>query len=119
MRLFGMSALCSVLLFAMFCGRAEAHGYLVSSFPGTKAHLKASPHNIRLRFSLRADAEYSTIDLEDDNGAVLATTTQRKVSRDMDMRAPSLPPGRYHVRYRVLSPDGDLIQGKIDFFVDE
>jgi len=121
MRLFGIgvSALCSVVLFATFCERAEAHGYLVSSFPGMKTHLKTSPHKIRLRFSLRADARYSTIDLENDNGAVLATMTQPKVSRDMDMSAPSLPPGRYHVRYRILSPDGDLVQGKIDFFIDE
>jgi len=121
MRLFGIgaSALCSVVLLATFCQQAEAHGYLVDSFPGMKAHLKTSPHKIRLRFSLRADARYSTIDLVNDSGAVLSTMTQPKASHEMDMGAPSLPPGRYHVRYRILSPDGDLVQGKIDFFVDE
>jgi methionine-rich copper-binding protein CopC len=84
-----------------------------------KAHLKTAPHTIKLHFSLRADARYSTIDLEDDDGAVLASKTQQRASRDMDMSAPLLAPGRYHVRYRILSPDGDVVQGKIDFIVDE
>ena len=121
MRLFRMGAgvLCSALLLAAICGRAEAHGYLAGSFPPSKAHLKTSPHKIKLHFSLRADARYSTIDLEDDDGAVLASKTQQKASRDMDMSAPVLAPGRYHVRYRILSPDGDVVQGKIDFIVDE
>ena len=115
----GAGVLCSALLLAATCGRVEAHGYLAGSFPPSKAHLKTPPHTIKLHFSLRADARYSTIDLEDDGGAVLAAKTQQKASRDMDMSAPMLAPGRYHVRYRILSPDGDVVQGKIDFIVDE
>jgi copper resistance protein C len=115
----GGGVLCLAFLVATICGRAEAHGYLAASFPPAKAHLKTSPHTIRLHFSLRADARYSTIDLENDDGAVLAATTQQKASRDMNMSAPMLSPGRYHVRYRILSPDGDVVQGKIDFIVDE
>jgi hypothetical protein len=115
----GAGVLCSAFLLALICGRVEAHGYLAASFPPAKVHLKTSPHRIKLHFSLRADARYSTIDLEDDEGAVLASTTQQKASRDMYMSAPTLSPGRYHVRYRILSPDGDLVQGKIDFVIDE
>ena len=115
----GGAGLCSALLLATMFGRAEAHGYLAGSFPPAKAHLKTSPHTIKLHFSLRADARYSTIDLEDDHGAVLAFKTQQIASRDMDMSAPTLAPGRYHVRYRILSPDGDVVQGKIDFIIDE
>ncbi len=115
----GASVLCSALLLTTICGHVEAHGYLAGSFPPAKAHLKTAPHTIRLHFSLRADARYSTIDLEDDDGAVLASKTQQAASRDMDMSAPMLAPGRYHVRYRILSPDGDLVQGEIDFIVDE
>jgi copper resistance protein C len=106
-------------LLATICGGAEAHGYLAGSFPPAKAHLKTAPHTIKLHFSLRADARYSTIYLEDDDGAVLASKTQQTASRDMNMSAPLLAPGRYHVRYRILSPDGDVVQGKIDFIIDE
>lgn len=115
----GAGVLCSALLLATISGRAEAHGYLAASFPPAKAHLKTSPHKIILHFSLRADARYSTIALEDDHGAVLASKTQQTASRDMDMSAPVLSPGRYYVRYRILSSDGDVVQGKIDFIVDE
>jgi methionine-rich copper-binding protein CopC len=121
MRLFrsGVGVLYSALLLAAIGRRAEAHGYLTGSFPPAKAHLKTAPHTIKLHFSLRADARYSTVDLEDDDGAVLASKTQQRASRDMDMSAPMLAPGRYHVRYRILSPDGDVVRGKIDFIVDE
>lgn len=121
MRLFriGAGVLCLVFLLATMCGPVDAHGYLAASFPPAKSHLKTPPHQIKLHFPLRADARYSMIDLEDDEGAVLASKTQQKASRDMDMNAPMLSPGRYHVRYRILSPDGDLVQGKIDFIVDE
>jgi copper resistance protein C len=115
----GVGVLCSAFLLGIICGRADAHGYLAASFPQSKAHLRTSPHKIKLHFSLRADAQYSTIALEDDDGAVLASKTQQTASRDMDMSAPVLSPGRYHVRYRILSSDGDVVQGKIDFIVDE
>jgi methionine-rich copper-binding protein CopC len=115
----GASVLCSAFLVAMICGRGEAHGYLAGSFPPAKAHLRTSPHKIKLHFSLKADARYSTIELEDNDGVVLASTTQQNASRDMDMSAPMLSPGRYRVRYRILSSDGDLVRGKIDFVVDE
>jgi hypothetical protein len=116
----GAGVLCSALLLAgTACGGAEAHGYLAASFPPAKAHLRRSPHTIKLHFSLRADARYSTIELEDEDGAVLASKTQQRASRDMDMSAPMLAPGRYHVRYRILSPDGDVVQGKIDFIIDD
>jgi methionine-rich copper-binding protein CopC len=115
----GAGVLCSAFLLAgTACGAAEAHGYFAASFPPAKAHLKRSPHTIKLHFSLRADARYSTIELEDEDGAVLASKTQQRASRDMDMSAPMLAPGRYHVRYRILSPDGDVVQGKIDFIID-
>ena len=119
----GASVLYSALLLTTICGHAEAHGYLAGSFPPAKAHLRRSPHTIKLHFSLRADARYSTIELEDEDGAVLASVlaskTQQRASRDMDMSAPMLAPGRYHVRYRILSPDGDVVQGKIDFIIDD
>jgi len=68
---------------------------------------------------VRADAGYSTIKLENDHGAVLAAKAQPKASRRFSMDSPRLAPGRYHVVYRVLSPDGDMLRGRVDFVVDE
>lgn len=117
----------SLVVGAFFCAgvwalstvAASAHGYLVASFPAAKTHLIGSPHHIKLRFSLRADAGYSVVNLQRDDGAVLAWKAQPKTSRSFDMESPTLPPGRYRVAYRMLSPDGDLMQGNVDFVVDE
>jgi copper resistance protein C len=97
---------------------ALAHGVLVESFPQRKVHLTNSPHQIRLRFSIRADANYSTLSLEAEDGSVIASKTQETASQDFHMPAPELGPGRYRLSYRVLSPDGDLLNGKIDFEID-
>jgi len=98
---------------------AGAHGYLENSFPAAKTHFYTPPRQIRLRFSVRADAQYSELALKNEDGAVLMTKTQPHASRDFDMNSPPLPPGRYRVHYRILSTDGDLLQGSVDFFVDQ
>jgi len=116
---FVMGALGALSLGASAPNCAMAHGYLVHSFPAAKMHLAQSPHHVRMLFSLRTDAHYSIVRLEDEKGSVLAIRTQPKTSRGFDMDVPPLAPGRYHLRYRMLSTDGDLIQGGLDFIVDE
>jgi copper resistance protein C len=112
------SATLAAVLIAADAPLASAHGYVVESFPQKKTHLKTPPHEIRLRFSIRADALYSTLSLESDDGAVIASKTQQVASQDLKMPAPDLAPGHYLLRYRILAPDGDLVDGKIDFHVD-
>ncbi len=99
-------------------GDVRRMAYLVRSFPGAKMHLVRPPRHIDLLFSLMMDPDYSAAQLKDDRGIVLATKTQTERSRQFRMDAPPLPPGSYHVVYRMLSPDGDLLQGRIDFSVD-
>jgi methionine-rich copper-binding protein CopC len=81
---------------------AQAHAYLVDSFPAAKQRLHAPLKTVKLRFSGRADAHYSTISLLREDGAVLATRTQPKAQREFDLPAPPLEPGRYRVHYRIL-----------------
>jgi len=116
---FARAAACGAALTAAAIAPAKAHGYLVQSFPSRKAHLAESPRHISLLFSLRADANWSTVRLERDDGVVLAEKTQPTTSRSFRMEAPKLSPGAYRVRYRMLTPDGDLMQGKVDFTVEE
>ena len=96
-----------------------AHGYLVRSFPAAKTHLTHSPHHIDLLFSLLVDPNYSVVQLQDESGTILAAKAQTQRSRQFSMDAPALQPGNYHVLYRMLAPDGDLLQGRLDFVVDE
>jgi copper resistance protein C len=57
------------------------------------------------------------VKLADESGAVVAETTQSQASRDMTLEAPALRPGAYRVVYRVLSTDGDVVEGKVEFVV--
>ncbi|HYA81588.1 MAG TPA: copper resistance CopC family protein, partial [Methylocystis sp.] len=95
-----------------------AHGYLVRSFPAAKSHLTHSPRHIDLLFSLKMDPIYSVVQLQDEHGTVLAEKSQTQRSRQFSMNAPALQPGNYHLVYRMLAPDGDLLQGRVDFVVD-
>jgi copper resistance protein C len=112
---------CVITAMALWIAGPEtslAHGYLVRSFPAAKSHLTRSPRHIDLLFSLMMDPNYSVVQLQDERGTVLATKTQTQRSRQFSMDAPVLQPGRYQVVYRMLAPDGDLLQGRVDFAVD-
>lgn len=96
---------------------AQAHVFLVDSVPAKKQEVMHPLAHIKLTFSGKADALFSTVKLVDARGAVVAETTQEAASRQMTMPAPALQPGTYRVCYRVLSADGDIVEGKVDFEV--
>ena len=99
---------------------AEAHAYLVDSIPAKKQEVlrPQALERIKLVFSGKADALYSTARLTDPSGATLSETTQREASHEMVLPAPArLAPGKYLVHYRVLSVDGDVVEGKVEFMV--
>jgi len=97
---------------------AMAHAYLADSFPPSNQHIDGPPSKIRLNFTGKTEASFSNVKLKDDRGEVLAEVTQQKASHEIVMPAPSLPPGQYHVAYRVLSADGDIVQGEVRFVID-
>ncbi len=100
-----------------FVAPAWAHAYLLESYPANQQQVLKPLHTIRLVFSGKADALYSTVKLKDSKGKVIAEKTQREPSRELTLPTPSLMPGEYHVVYRVLSVDGDIVEGKLDFFI--
>lgn len=96
---------------------ARAHALLVDSVPAKKQQVMHPLAQIRLTFSGKADALFSTVKLLDARGFVVAETIQEAASREMTMPAPALQPGAYRICYRVLSADGDVVEGKVDFDV--
>jgi len=98
---------------------AMAHAYLTDSFPARSQHIDRAPSKIRLTFTGKTEAHFSTVRLKDERGAVLAEVTPQQASREIVMPAPSLAPGQYQVDYRVLSADGDVVQGAVGFTVDD
>jgi copper resistance protein C len=110
-------ALAALALGAASAVPARGHAFLVESYP-TKQQAVIKPlHRIKLVFSGKADALYSTVKLKDAKGAVVAEATQKEASREMVLPTPVLEPGPYHIHYRILSVDGDVVEGKVDFTV--
>ncbi|MBI1867259.1 MAG: copper resistance protein CopC [Methylocystis sp.] len=97
---------------------AQSHTFLLDSLPAAKSHITTPIDAVKLHFGGRVDARYSTIHLKNENGDILASGTQPQLSREFALPVPPLSPGRYHVNFRVLSTDGDIVQGGFVFVVD-
>lgn len=96
---------------------AGAHVALVDSVPAKRQEVMHEMPRIRLIFSGKADALYSTVALADEKGRVLAEATQKEASREMTLPPQALSSGAYQIRYRVLATDGDVVEGRVDFVV--
>ena len=99
---------------------ALAHSFLVEATPSSKDHVATSPKTVKLRFGGGVEPKYSKLTVENAEGKVLgegAIGTPEK-PRELSMEAPELAPGKYVVRYRVLSVDGHIVEGNYEFTVD-
>jgi methionine-rich copper-binding protein CopC len=99
---------------------AGAHTDLVGSDPAADTHLEAAPAAVTLRFAsppMELGATVLVVDERNeqwnDGEATVAGTAVSVPLR------PGAPDGWYQVRWRVLSPDGDLVSGAFDFGVGD
>jgi methionine-rich copper-binding protein CopC len=99
---------------------AWAHSFLVDAAPSSKDHVATSPKSLKLRFGGGVEPKYSNLTIETPDGKVLAQGAVGKpeTPRELTLDSPELAPGRYIVRYRVLSTDGHIVEGNYDFTVD-
>ena len=121
---FGFSAVagaCAIVIAAAFgTNSALAHSFLVDATPSSKEHVAAPPKTIKLRFGGGVEPPYSKITIEAPDGKVLAegNSAVPDKPRELSANAPELAPGKYIVRYRVLSTDGHIVEGNYEFTVD-
>ena len=97
---------------------ADAHAVLVKSSPARRAVLALPPTRVELTFNERLEPAYSTVSVwatgekrVDDDKIVVGPTDPRRLSVGL----PSLEPGTYTVKFRVLSVDGHLVEGTYPF----
>ena len=116
----GWCAAIMTLTLIMTAPPAVAHSFLVDASPSSKDHVEASPKTIKLRFGGGVEPGYSTLTVETPDGKVLAKGAVGKpeTPRELSLDVPELSPGRYIVRYRVLSTDGHLVENSYEFTVD-
>ena len=104
-----------LLCISLFSATAESHTRLISSEPARDQVLSHSPTHLTLTFSAPIESEFSRVELAKENtqsSKVLKVKVDGKLMRG-DL--PTLLPGTYIVRWRVLARDGHAQRGQFRF----
>ena len=101
-----------------------AHARLIRSAPADGASLPAAPAQLTLCFNELLERQFHAIELEAEPGPgrpsrplQLTPVLDPRDGTCLTARAPSLEPGPYVVRWRVVSRDGHATRGVIRFRV--
>jgi methionine-rich copper-binding protein CopC len=101
-------------------GLAWGHAALVRSTPAQRAMLARPPDRVRLWFNEPLEAKFATVSVWDDKGVEIDQKDSLVESQDpkaLSVGVPTLGPGTYTVKYRVLSVDGHVVEGSFRFTV--
>jgi methionine-rich copper-binding protein CopC len=97
---------------------ATAHSFLEGAEPRPGSTVKTAPVEVRLRFTERLEAAFSTVLVTDEGGKrVDRGEVQLEAGAPKRLRVPLLPigAGRYTVKWRVLSVDSHIVEGEFTF----
>ena len=97
---------------------APAHSFLEGAEPRPGSTVKTVPAEVRLRFTERLEAAFSTVRVTDESGRrVDRGEAHLDAGAPKRLRVPLLPiaPGRYTVKWRVLSVDSHVVEGEFNF----
>jgi methionine-rich copper-binding protein CopC len=111
----------AVLLLVMWtASTAGAHAVLDDSVPAPRSTVRASPKELRLKFTQRLEPAFSSVHVFDAKGKQVDRGDSSTDAGDPTSLRVSLPPlsaGRYRVSWRVLSVDTHATQGDFTFDV--
>ena len=112
-----LSVLLWTLLLVVDAAPARGHAIVVEASPSSGEVLSRLPAELVLRFNSRIENELSRVTLTGPDGdSVPLTRPARSAGPDrLLVPLPSLEPGVYLVRWRVLSADGHVTQGAFRF----
>ena len=99
---------------------ALTHAVLVKAVPTQRATLAESPPRVELWFNERLEPAYSRASVTDAAGAQVDlrdVVVSREDPKRLSVSLPALGPGRYTVRFRVLSVDGHVVESSLTFTV--
>jgi methionine-rich copper-binding protein CopC len=98
---------------------ALAHAMLTKSEPPRRAQLTQPPAQVRLWFNEEVEKDYASLTVSHADKPV--TEVKPQVSADdpksILLPLPELSPGKYTVKFRVLSVDGHVVDSSYDFTV--
>lgn len=99
-----------------------AHAMLVKSEPARRAQLTQPPAQVRLWFNEEIEKDYASLAISHADKADKAVTEVKPQVAADDPKSillplPPLSPGKYTVKFRVLSVDGHVVDSSYDFTV--
>jgi copper resistance protein C len=113
-------ALAGIVVAAAFPESADGHALLVRTSPPKRAVLRDPPKQVELWFNERLEPAFATMTISDGAGATVGGSraiVDGNGRKRLTVDLPPLAPGRYVVRFRVLSVDGHVAEDSFGFSV--
>ncbi len=97
---------------------AFAHAVLLQSTPSVNSIVQGPAVSMVLKFNSRVDASKSQISVADQSGQSKRLDLDKQEALDtLTTHAYKLSPGKYAIRWQVLSVDGHITRGEVPFEV--
>lgn len=110
----------ALVLFVALASHAYAHAQLIKAEPAQRANIATAPTRVALWFDEEIEGDYASLAVVDDSGKPVTEAKPAIASDDpklLVLALPALAPGKYTVKYRVLSVDGHVVNDAYDFTV--
>jgi methionine-rich copper-binding protein CopC len=101
-------------------GPSHSHSLLVRSEPAQRSTVSRPPERVQMWFSERLEPAYATASVWNQAGKQVDGRDAAVDQNDpglLSVSTPHLGPGRYTVRFRVLSVDGHVVESTYTFTV--
>jgi copper resistance protein C len=108
------------LVLCVHAGPALAHSMLVKAEPPRRAVLAKSPTQVQLWFNEEIEGDYASLVVLDAEKHPVTEVKPKLAPEDRKsivLPLPELTPGKYSVKFRVLSVDGHVVESYFDFSV--
>lgn len=114
--------LCLIILLALGIPvvSAWAHSQLVKAEPPRRAVLTKPPTQVRLWFNENIEGDYASLVVLDAKKQPISDVKPTLAPDDpksIVLPLPELAPGKYAVKFRVLSVDGHVVESSYDFSI--
>ena len=95
-----------------------AHTRLLDSEPAAGAVLNTAPKRVVLKFSAPPEKDFSQLQWSRNGEENWQSLQVEQEKKQLEASLPALAPGRYKIRWSVLSRDGHRQRGVLQFRID-
>jgi methionine-rich copper-binding protein CopC len=104
----------------MHANQVLAHASLVKAEPARRAVLSTAPAQVRLWFNEEIEPAYASLSILNEEKKSITDNRVEVDSKDpksVVLELPDMQPGRYTVKFRVLSVDGHVVDSEYNFTI--